>query len=215
MKVKVDPSLFLLLFLFYITKQIEFYVLIMIFAFVHEFAHMICGVLLGFNPNILRIMPVGFIIEFKAPVEEYNMKILKANRLAVKEILTALAGPVSNLIIIILSRKVNFNINIIYTNLLICIFNLIPIYPLDGGRILNNILKLLLGNVNAMKYTYKVSNGLIILLTILSSIFVYIYRNVFVVLTICVLWIIVIKENKRYNTYKKIYKVIDKNYNYL
>ena len=24
-----------------------------------------------------------------------------------------------------------------------------------------------------------------------------------------------IKENKRYNTYKKIYKVIDKNYNYL
>ena len=214
MKVKLDLSIFLFLFLFYITNQVELYLLIMIFAFIHEFAHMICGILLGFRPNILIIMPVGFRIEFKLNVEEYNIKFLKANRLAIKEILIALAGPISNLIIIILSIKLNFNINIIYTNLLIFIFNLIPIYPLDGGRVLNNSLKLLLGNINAMKYTCKISNAVIILLTISSSILIYVCRNIAILIIIIVLWIIVIKENKRYNTYKKIYKVIDKNYNY-
>ena len=215
MKIKLDLSVFLFLFLFYITNQIELYLLIMIFAFIHEFAHTICGILLGFKPNILRINPFGFIIEFNPNVEEYNMKFLKSNRLAIKEILIALAGPISNLIIIILGIKLNFNINIIYTNLLIFIFNLIPMYPLDGGRVLNNTLKLLLGNVTAMKYTYKISNALIIVLTILASILIYVCRNISILIIIVVLWMIVVKENKRYNTYKKIYKVIDKNYNYL
>ena len=99
MKIKLDLSIFLFLLLFYITNQIGLYLLIMGFAFVHEFAHMICGILLGFKPNILKIIPLGFVIEFKPNLEEYNIKILKANRLAIKEILIALAGPISNLII--------------------------------------------------------------------------------------------------------------------
>ena len=37
----------------------------------------------------------------------------------------------------------------------------------------------------------------------------------YILLVIIVLWMMVIKENKRYNTYNKICKTIDKTYNYL
>ena len=54
--------------MFLITSQIEIYALIMIFALIHELGHLTCGVLLGFEADTLKIMPLGFSIEFKINV---------------------------------------------------------------------------------------------------------------------------------------------------
>lgn len=81
-------------------------------------------------------MPFGVSISFKIKVEEYNKKIKKGNMLEIKKILVALAGPLTNFIIIIIASNINIDLFkaliIIYTNFLIMIFNLLPIYPLDG-----------------------------------------------------------------------------------
>ena len=215
MKIKLNLNIFLFLILFFITNQVEIYTLIMLFALIHEMAHLICGVLLGFKPDTLRIMPLGFSIEFETNVDDYNIKVEKSNILSVKKILIALAGPLANIFIVIFGFIFNIDINIIYANFLISIFNLIPIYPLDGGRILKNILKILVGNRKSNKLTNTVSNITIIFLTMVSSILILINKNIAIFLLITILWGLVIKENKRYNTYNKIYKVIDKNYNYL
>lgn len=66
MKIKLNIYIFLFLVLFIITNQIEVYALVMVFALIHELAHLICGVILGFKPDTLRIMPLGFSIEFEA-----------------------------------------------------------------------------------------------------------------------------------------------------
>lgn len=215
MNVKINLNLFLFLILFLITNQIEIYALIMIFALIHEISHLICGILLGFKPNTFRIMPFGFCIEFDEQIEEYNMKVGKSNELAVKRTLIALAGPFLNLCIVILGLLINLDKNVIYSNFLLVIFNLMPIYPLDGGRILKNILKIFFGNRKANKYTNMVSNMFVISITALSSILIITYKNVAIFFVIIVLWIMVIKENKKYNTYNKIFKTIDKTYNYL
>ena len=215
MKIKLNLNIFLFLVLFFITNQIEIYALVMIFALIHELAHLLCGVLLGFKPDTLKIMPLGFSIEFETNVQDYNKKIMKSNILAVKKILIALAGPLSNLIIVILGLIFNIDINIIYANFLILIFNLLPIYPLDGGRIIFNALKILFGNRKANKYTNIIRNMLIIFLTMVCSILVMIFKNIAIPAILGALWMITIKENIRYNTYNKIYKTIDKTYNYL
>lgn len=215
MNTKLNLNVFLFLFLFLITNQIETYALVMIFALIHELAHLTCGVALGFKPDTLKIMPLGFSIEFKIDVIDYNCKVLKSNILAVKKMLIALAGPIINIFIVILGLILNFESNIIYSNLIIALFNLIPIYPLDGGRILKNLLKIIFGCKKSNQYINVISNISIIVLTMLSSILIMISKNIAIFIFIVILWGIVIKENKRYNTYNKIRKIIDKNYIYL
>ena len=210
MKIKLNLSIFLVIILFIITNQIKIYLLIMIFALIHEVSHLICGVSLGFKSKALTIMPFGFSIEFEMLVQDYNKKVLKSNNMAVKNIFIALAGPVINLIIVILGIKLKWDSNIIYSNFLICIFNLIPIYPLDGGRMLLNILKILYGNKKAHKYINCIANVLFVLFTMFGSILILIYKNISILLIIVVLLTLIIKENIRYNSYNKINKIIDK-----
>jgi len=215
MNIKLNLNIFLFLLLFFLTGQLEIYALVMIFALIHELAHLICGILLGFKVDTLNIMPLGFSIEFKPIIEDYNKKILKSNILTIKKIIIALAGPLINLLIVILGNIFNVDRNIIYSNLLLLIFNLIPIYPLDGGRILKNLFKIIYGNRKANKYINIVTNIFAIILTMLSSILILIYKNIAILAILIVIWGMTIKENNKYNTYNKIYKTIDKNYNYL
>ena len=62
-------------------------------------------------------------------------------------------------------------------NILILIFNLIPIYPLDGGRILKCFFVLLLGYENGIKTNRIISYILIILMTIFSIFLLFKYNN--------------------------------------
>ena len=79
MNIKLNLNIFLFLILFLITNQLEVYALVMIFALIHEMAHMVCGVILGFKPDTLRIMPFGFSIQFKPIIDDYNKKVLKSS----------------------------------------------------------------------------------------------------------------------------------------
>lgn len=215
MNIKLNLNIFLFLLLFLITNQIEVYALVMLFALIHELGHLLCGVLLGFEADNFKIMPLGFSIEFKTNINDYNKKILKSNTLTLKKLLINIAGPFTNVIIILIGMFMKINENIIYSNLIILIINLIPIYPLDGGRIIKNLMKLLIGNKKAKHYTNKVSNIFVIIVTVVSSITIYYYKNIAILFALMFIWTLIVKENKRYNTYNKIYKVIDKDSKYI
>ena len=57
MSIKVNLRIFLFALIFYLTKQIHIYVLLMIFATIHELGHLLCGLVLGLKPKSLHIMP--------------------------------------------------------------------------------------------------------------------------------------------------------------
>ena len=80
-------------------------------------------------------MPLGFSIEFKLNERDYNKKILKSNLLEIKKLVVATAGPLTNVLIIIISLLLkDYKELIIYSNLAIILFNMLPIYPLDRWK---------------------------------------------------------------------------------
>ncbi|MBO5478436.1 MAG: site-2 protease family protein [Clostridia bacterium] len=215
MTIKINLKIFLFAIIFYLTKQIHLYGMLMFFAFCHEMGHLFCGLLLGLKPKALKIMPMGLSVEFKVLPEEYNKKIAKANRLQIKKMWIAFAGPITNMIIILLSVLLKENIEtglyqeIVYSNILIAIFNLLPIYPLDGARMIKALTYMIKGRKRAMELTNHISNVSIILLTMISSIAIYYYKNIAILLIIGYLWSMVIIENRRYNLKKRIDKIIE------
>lgn len=213
MTINVNLKIFLFAILFYFTKQIEIYALLMFFAFIHEMGHLICGLLLGLKPKALKIMPLGICIEFSVIYKDYNKKIKNGNVLNIKKMILALAGPITNLLIIAFyiytKNHIGMEKEIIYANLLIAIFNLIPIYPLDGGRFLKELIHIIKGRKKSIEYINFISNTCIILLTMLASIGIYYYKNIAIALIIGYLWVLIITENKKYNIKKRIYKIIE------
>ncbi len=215
MRFRIDLKIFIFFILFYFTRQIEVYALIMIFALIHELGHLLAGLIMGMKPEKIEIMPFGVSISFKINVKEYNMKIKKANILEIKKIMVALAGPVTNFIIILIACNLNFNmvrnILIIYINFLIMIFNLLPIYPLDGGRILKGILHIVKGKRKAEKYTNIISKITVIVITAISSILILYIQNISIFLIDIYIWYLVIKEDFKYKNREEIYKKLLEN----
>ena len=133
----------------------------------HEYAHGWVANYLGdgtaryngrltLNP-VAHLDPIGFLMLFFAgfgwakpvPVNPYNLQVnMKQGML-----LVALAGPATNVFIALVATVLlgvfgglglpflnNFLSVAIYINLVLAIFNLIPIPPLDGSRILAGLL---------------------------------------------------------------------------
>ena len=182
MRFRIDLKIFLFLILFYLTKQIEIYAMIMVFALIHELGHLLAGIILKMKPEKLEIMPFGVSIAFKIEPKDYNKKIKKGNKLDIKKIIVASAGPLTNLIIIIITYNLKIDmikaIMVIYTNFLIMLFNLLPIYPLDGGRILSGILHIIVGKQKADDAINNISMISTILITTISSVLILYLKNI-------------------------------------
>lgn len=209
---RIDLKIFAFLILFYFTRQIEIYWVIMVFAIVHECSHLLAGLILKMKVKNVTLMPVGLSIEFALTEKDYNKKVFKSNMIEVKRIIVAIAGPIANLIVIVIMNFINLNNNItntiIYSNFLILIFNLLPIYPLDGGRILKSALSLLVNKRNATIYINRISNVVLFLITFLFSILIYYLKNIALLFILVYLWYIVLKENKIYRMKIRLYDML-------
>ena len=86
---------------------------------------------------------------------------------------------------------------IIYANLLIILFNILPIYPLDGGRIVKGILYIAKGSIFSDYITNQIANIGAIMLTFAGSIAIYYFKNIAIFLMLVYLWAIIINENKK------------------
>ena len=112
MKFRIDLKIFILAILFFITNQIKIYAMIMLFAIIHEFGHLLAGILLGMKPTKIEIKPFGVAIDFDITRRDYTIKIKKGNLLEIKKIFVAFAGPFTNgliIIMLILFNKIYFD----------------------------------------------------------------------------------------------------------
>ena len=126
MILKIHASLLIaLLYNLYIAKK-KIYFITYLFIIMHELSHMITALLLKIDIKEIVLLPFGVTAKYAGKIT------------AIKDLAISLAGPLASLLFAIAYHsKLYFRINI-----LIALFNLIPIYPLDGGRILKTIFRL-------------------------------------------------------------------------
>lgn len=120
-----------------------------IIILVHEIGHSIMGILLGFKLNNITIYPYGGNSNFTYLI---NTKLYK-------ELLVVITGPLIQILFTYLIYILKIDVsNYFYSySKLILIFNLLPILPLDGGKILNIIFEYFLSYYNSLKITLYIS----------------------------------------------------------
>ena len=181
--------------------------MILFFILIHELAHILSGIILGLKPKKINFTLAGFSIEFEEKIVKNY--ISKSKTRLKNKIIIDLSGPIVNLIlsiIFILLRNPDFT----YANLLIFLVNIMPILPLDGGRVLKNIL--------LYKYTFRTVNSVIveisrinlIILTLIGSIIIVHLKNPLIAIFIIYLWGQFIKEKHYSNMIKNMYNIISK-----
>lgn len=118
-------------------------------AVIHEYAHSLAAAFYKCRANEITLYPYGAVLygEFST---------LKPS----EEAVVALSGPVLNLIVSVLFTALwwiapelyIYTDIVVMVNISIAVFNLLPVYPLDGGRILMSVLKIKTG----VKRAYKI-----------------------------------------------------------
>ena len=219
MSIRIDLKIFLFLFLFLLTSQFEIYIILFVFAILHELGHLVAGLILKFKPEEMRLTPMGLQISFKTQQKEINAKIKRAKEINRKRAIIAIAGPITNFAIAVIAIIVAWvsgnaqNIYIyqiiIYSNFLIGMFNLIPIYPMDGGRLLKEVLAISCGRKKAYKITYITSKTILILLTAVASVAILYIQNIAILFILAYLWYLEINEIRIYNRRKNIENIVE------
>lgn len=146
-----------------ITGQfLELLTLFMI-VFIHEMGHVCAALLNGVTVKSVQLLPFGGV----AVIEDHGR--LNAGR----EIAIALAGPLQNGIMILIALLLQqfgggssaFLAYFIQANAIIALFNLLPVLPLDGGKIVQAALSTLVPYYYTLLWSGRVSiaaSGLVI-----------------------------------------------------
>jgi Zn-dependent protease/CBS domain-containing protein len=135
---------------------VVFMILLFLCVLAHEFGHVFTARAFGVNTPDVTLLPIGGVARLERIPEEPG-----------QEFLIAIAGPLVNVAIALVllvfagadlsatklaaveSSQVSMIDRLASVNLFLAVFNLIPAFPMDGGRILRSLLAIRLGFTRA------------------------------------------------------------------
>ncbi len=192
MCIKIHFYLFATIIYFYATHRLKIFLLFYVFAFLHECIHVLTSLTLKIKIEEILFLPVGVCAKY------YYID----NK--IKEIIIAFAGPLFSFLIGVLSK----NLMIKSINFLIAFLNLIPIYPLDGGRIFRGILEIIFGYRKGIIFCNYVSKMFLMFLSIGGIILAVYFRNYSLLALDGYVFIIIEEELKKERVLKTINSII-------
>jgi Zn-dependent protease/CBS domain-containing protein len=136
----------------------------------HEFGHVLAARRYGIATSDITLLPIGGVASLERMPEK-----------PAQEIVVALAGPAVNVVIallLIFLLGAQFDLSqmaqleqaqttlvgrIAAANVVLFLFNLIPAFPMDGGRVLRAVLAIGLGYTRATRVAASIGQGLAVL----------------------------------------------------
>ncbi len=136
--------------------SVIFMILLFLCVLLHEFGHVFAARAFGVQTPDVTLLPIGGVARLERIPEE-----------PVQEFLIAIAGPLVNVAIALIlmasfgadlstrhmaavdNAQVSMVDRLASVNLFLALFNLIPAFPMDGGRILRSLLAIKLGFARA------------------------------------------------------------------
>jgi Zn-dependent protease len=146
----------------------------------HEFGHCLTARAYGIRTRDITLYPIGGVARLEG-----------LGKRPVEELFVALAGPAVNLVLSFVLAVVFlpfgmglvprayeedtagnlaglFVLMLLWANMLLAFFNLIPAFPMDGGRVLRSLLQLRLGRLRATEIAARVGLVLALLIAVLG-----------------------------------------------
>lgn len=199
MKFIIHPLFVLYMVFLAIFGQFESLIVYMFVVIIHELAHSFVAKKLGYKLDKLILMPYGVCLNYQT--KKFFPK---------DEFFIALAGPLINLLLCILCLALWWIFPIVMPatniffvcNLVLFAFNLLPCYPLDGGRILCSILTQKYDRKFAIKITvlFNILLSIILILTFFIGLFFgVINMNLLIISMFLIVSIIEPKNKSSYN----------------
>src|SRR5216684_664117 len=137
-------------------------VILLLFACVvlHEFGHAFAAKAFGINTPDITLLPIGGVARLERMPEE-----------PIQELIIAAAGPAVNLIIASClfltggsfvyppTAATSLNDVLLTINVVLLLFNLLPAFPMDGGRVLRALLATRLSYARATQIAASIGQG--------------------------------------------------------
>lgn len=167
LKIHTSLLLFLLgMFCIYGSKEWLVFLMGFISIIPHEYGHALCAKYFGIKTKEIIMTPIGGAAFLERMPREPHMELA----------ITA-AGPAVTLALAILSLPFAFLFPCLLTvgftavNIILFLFNALPLLPMDGGRILRSTLAFFMDYVAATTVCVRISQTLSIILAIVGVIF--------------------------------------------
>jgi Zn-dependent protease/CBS domain-containing protein len=155
-----------------------FWLALFLCVLLHEFGHALAARAYGIKTVDITLLPIGGIARMERMPEK-----------PIQELIVAVAGPLVNLVISIglaltlllfasgdLQPRVlldplrpNLLVNLLILNIAMMLFNLIPAFPMDGGRILRALLATRLEYARATQIAATIGQGLALAFGIIGA----------------------------------------------
>ncbi|PDY40260.1 stage IV sporulation protein FB [Bacillus wiedmannii] len=137
-KISVHPLFWVIIVIGIFTARFKELLLLFCIVLIHELGHAFAAAHYNWRIKKIQLLPFGGVAE----LEEHGNKSLK------EELVVVIAGPIQHIWMMVVGYIV-FEVGwlgadlyyfFIWNNMIILAFNLLPIWPLDGGKVLFNVL---------------------------------------------------------------------------
>ena len=170
--------------------EVLFILALFLCVVLHEFGHALAARRFGIPTRDITLLPIGGLARLEAIPEDPK-----------EELVVAAAGPAVNVLIagLILGGILltggstqpfslealmsNFWLRLLTVNLTLVAFNLIPAFPMDGGRVLRALLATRLDYVKATRIAANVGRGLAVIMGLAGF-----FLNPWLILTAIFIW---------------------------